>query len=163
MLKLVNQPPDAAGPPVPENQNLQDQAAAQQNQPRQDLNGIPRFSSMNDLLKSLQNIAEKQGISMDRFRIRPAAADQGQSSSTASANSNHATPGNSSSGDFQGAYQTFDENFDDSNKADSSLLEKLDQVKRLHQQMAHMIASIENDIRAMADPLPKIDKGKQKI
>ena len=94
---------------------------------------------------------------MDRFRIRPAAADQGQSSSTASANSNHATP------DFQGAYQTFDVNFDDSNKANSSLLEKLDQVKRLHQQMAHMIASIENDIRAMADPLPKIDKGKQKI
>jgi hypothetical protein len=157
MLKLVNQTPDAAVPPVPENQNHQDQAAAQQNQPRQDLNGIPRFSSMNDLLKSLQNIAEKQGVSMDRFRIRPAAADQGQSSSTSSANSTHATPG--TSGDAQGANQTFDY----SNRADSSLLEKLDQVKRLHQQMALMIASIENDIRAMADPLPKIDKGKQKI
>ena len=144
---------------------------AVQNQQRQDLNGIPRFSSMNDLLKNLQDLAEKQGISMDRFKIRPAAppspetsTERGQSSSKATPNSNQNTAGISSYEEFIGVSHSSEEgNHGVSSKTDQSLLEKLNDIKRLHQQMAHAIASIENDIRTRDDPSSKVDKGKQKM
>jgi hypothetical protein len=125
---------------------------------------------MNDLLKNLQDLAEKQGISMDRFKIRPAAppapgtpTEQVQSSSKAVPNSNQNTAGISSQGEFFGFSQTSDEGNHGLSKTDQSLLEKLDDIKRLHQQMALAIANIENDIRTRDEPLPKIDKGKQKM
>lgn len=117
---------------------------------------------MNDLLKNLQDLAEKQGISMEKFRIRPA-NDQGPSSSKNPPNSTENMSRNSSRADLPDAHQINDWKNIGSTRTDDSILQKLENLKRLHRQMADAIADIENDIYAMDHPLQSIDKGKQKM
>lgn len=112
---------------------------------------------MNDLLKNLQDLAEKQGISMDKFRIRPA-TDQGPSSSKTPLNENLSQ--NSSHETFPDAHQTNDLN---GSRTNGTILQKLDNLKRLHLQMTDAIADIESDIYAMDHSVPSIDKGKHKM
>ena len=153
---LVNPTPNVPLAHPQENPNAQGQAGPEVVQD-QALNGIPKFSSMNDLLKNLQNIAEKQGISMDKFRIRR--ADQGPSGTKVS--QNETTYQNSSIFESSSSHNSYDGK---AVRLKPSIQQKLDHLKHLHQQVGNLIADLENDIYTVDDHLEsKIDKGKKKM